>query len=251
MRRSVMAGNWKMQGTRAEAVDFARALLADIESCQVDVVFLPPAVYLDSVAQVLKGSTIAWGAQDVSSHEAGAYTGDHAASMLTDLECRYVLVGHSERRQYHGETDAIVAEKFAQSQRYGLIPILCLGETLEQRQKSKSLAVVIQQLDAVVTAMGGVDCLNDALVAYEPIWAIGTGKTATPQEAQEVHKGLRAYVAAKDEAVASRLRILYGGSVNGKNAKGLLKQPDIDGALVGSASRKQEEFCQMIRLAEQ
>ena len=246
-----MAGNWKMQGTRAEAVDFARALLADIESCQVDVVFLPPAVYLDSVAQVLKGSTIAWGAQDVSSHEAGAYTGDHAASMLTDLECRYVLVGHSERRQYHGETDAIVAEKFAQSQRYGLIPILCLGETLEQRQKSKSLAVVIQQLDGVVTAMGGVDCLNDALVAYEPIWAIGTGKTATPQEAQEVHKGLRAYVAAKDEAVASRLRILYGGSVNGKNAKGLLKQPDIDGALVGSASRKQEEFCQMIRLAEQ
>ena len=251
MRRSVIAGNWKMEGNRAEAMAFGQALLAEIETCQVDVIFLPPAVYLDPVARVLKGSTIAWGAQDVSPHEGGAYTGEWSAAMLKDLECRYALVGHSERRHYHSETDTIVAEKFAQAQRCGLIPILCVGETLEQRQAGESLAVVTHQLGTVVEAMGGVACLARALVAYEPIWAIGTGKTATPQQAQAVHEGLRTYVSAEDSSLASALAILYGGSVNGKNAKELLKQPDIDGALVGRASLRQEEFCQIIRLAEQ
>lgn len=251
VRRFVIVGNWKMQGTRADAVGFAQHLLAETETCQVDTVFLPPAVYIDPVAQQLKGSTLAWGAQDVSAHQNGAYTGECSASMLKDLGCRYVLVGHSERRQYHEETDRLVAEKFAQAQRCGLIPILCVGETSAQRQAGQSLAVVTGQLMAVMEMMaGGVRCLTRALLAYEPVWAIGTGETAMPEEVQSVHAALRAWVAAEDESVAQGLRVLYGGSVNGKNAKALLKQPDIDGVLVGGASLSPKEFCQIIRLAE-
>lgn len=251
MKRSIVAGNWKMQGTRATAVSFVHALLNQIETCQVDVVFCPPLVYLDAVAQLLKGSSIAWGGQVVSAYEQGAYTGDCSAAMLRDLGCRYVILGHSERRQYHGETDKIIAEQFALCQRYDLIPMLCLGETLAQREAGESLSVVVNQLMAVVKQVTDFAWLKKAVLAYEPIWAIGTGQSPRPETVQLIHQGLRRRLAEEDHSMADAIRIIYGGSVNGKNAKGFLQQPDIDGVLVGGASLQIEEFCQIVKLAEQ
>jgi triosephosphate isomerase len=214
----------------------------------VDVAVCPPFVYLADVASLLKKSTIWWGAQNLSQHETGAYTGEVAASMLVDLGCRFVIVGHSERRMLYGETDNIVAEKFVAAQHADLTPVVCIGESLKEREQGVTKQVVKHQLDAILQR-AGVSALNKAVIAYEPIWAIGTDRTATPEQAQEVHAFIRAHVAAQDSTVAGELLILYGGSVKGSNAAHLLAMPDIDGGLIGGASLKAEEFLTICQAA--
>ena len=204
--------------------------------------------HLADVGRQLAGSPIVLGAQDVCAEEAGAHTGEVAASMLADLGCRYVIVGHSERRAMYGEDDALVARKFQAAQRYGLVPILCVGESLAERDGGATRQVVLRQLDAVLEAAGG-DAFARAVVAYEPVWAIGTGRTATPGQAQEVHGLIRVRVAEKDARIAASLRVLYGGSVKAGNAGLLFAMPDVDGGLIGGASLKAEEFTAICRAA--
>jgi triosephosphate isomerase len=247
VRPAFVAGNWKMHGMLAANAALLETLRAGLaERGAVEVAVFPPFPYLEQVARLLSGVTVSLGAQDVSAHAVGAYTGEVAASMLADIGCRYVLVGHSERRALHGETDELVAQKFGAAQSAGMTPILCLGETLEERQTDATLAVVFRQLDAVL-ALYGVAALANAVLAYEPVWAIGTGLTATPETAQSVHRALRQRVAKDDLAVAADLRIIYGGSVKADNAAALFVQTDIDGALVGGAALKADEFLAICR----
>ncbi len=249
MRRPLVAGNWKMNGSKAsikELLDGIKQGLDDVK--QAEVAVCPPSVYLGEVSSQLQGAVIALGAQNVSHESAGAFTGEIAVSMLKDFSCRYVIVGHSERRTLYGETDAVVAKKFAAVRAGGLVPILCIGETLEEREKGVTEDVVGRQLDAVIT-LEGVAALGDAVIAYEPVWAIGTGRTATPEQAQQVHAFIRSRIAARDAAVAEKVRILYGGSMNGANAATLIAQPDIDGGLIGGASLKAQEFLTVCRAA--
>jgi len=222
------------------------ALLAEVMSgftglVHCDLLVCAPAPYLRQCADTLAGSAIGWGAQDVSAHAAGAYTGEVSAAMLHDLGCRYVIVGHSERRAYHQESNALVAQKARQALDSGLIPIVCVGETLEQREAGQTSVVVGEQLQAVLDVLD-VDAAAAIVLAYEPVWAIGTGKTATPQMAQEVHAVLRAQLAKKSAAAAERVQILYGGSMKPENAKELLAMPDIDGGLIGGAALKSADF---------
>jgi triosephosphate isomerase (TIM) len=236
MRKALVAGNWKMNGTR----DANRALLDALQralpaNAAVDVAVCPPAVYLaDCVAQ-LAGGPIAVGGQDCSDETAGAYTGEIAAPMLREIGCRYVIVGHSERRARQHEDSDWVARKFVAAQQAGLVPILCVGEQREDRESGRTESVVAEQLDAVLDR-AGVAAFRQAVVAYEPVWAIGTGLTATPEQAAEVHAFIRARVASRDAAIAAGLQILYGGSVKADNAAGLFALPDIDGGLIGGAS---------------
>lgn len=249
MRRPLVAGNWKMNGSKASIKELLDGIMQGIgEVKNADVAVCPPAVYLGEVSALLQGSAIALGAQNVSQESAGAFTGEIAVSMLKDFSCRYVIVGHSERRTLYGETDTIVAKKFAAVRAAGLIPILCIGETLDEREKGVTEDVVSRQLEAVI-ALEGVGALADAVIAYEPVWAIGTGKTATPEQAQQVHAYIRSRIAARDAAVAEKVRILYGGSMNGANAATLVAQPDIDGGLIGGASLKAQEFLTVCRAA--
>jgi triosephosphate isomerase len=250
MRRTLVAGNWKMNGSKAsikELLDGIKQGIGEVKNA--DVAVCPPAVYLGEVSALLQGTSIALGAQNVSQEPAGAFTGEISVSMLKDFSCRYVIVGHSERRTLYGETDAIVAKKFAAVRAAGLIPILCIGETLDEREKGVTEDVVSRQLEAVI-ALEGVGALADAVIAYEPVWAIGTGKTATPEQAQQVHAYIRSRIAARDAAVAEKVRILYGGSMNGANAATLVAQPDIDGGLIGGASLKAQEFLTVCRAAD-
>jgi triosephosphate isomerase len=249
MRNRLVAGNWKMHGSRAAN----RALLEAIvdggaagagAQCAVCV----PFPYLAQVADLLGGTHIAWGAQDVSAHAAGAYTGEVAAAMLAEFGCRYVLVGHSERRQLHGEGDALVAAKFAAVQASAMTPVLCLGETLGERDAGRTEEVVARQLDAVLAASGAA-AFGNAVIAYEPVWAIGTGRNAAPEQAQAVHAFVRARLAAQGAAAAQSLRILYGGSVKAANAAALFAMPDVDGGLIGGASLVAEEFLAIVRAA--
>ncbi|MEW8138613.1 MAG: triose-phosphate isomerase [Candidatus Thiodiazotropha endolucinida] len=242
MRRPLVAGNWKMNGS----LESVRSLLDgisrgvdDVKSTEVAV--CPPYIYLPEVEKLLSGSDIAWGGQDLSTESSGAYTGEVAASMLNDFGCKYVIVGHSERRTYHAESDQLVAKKYAVARAAGLVPILCIGETLEEREAGTTNEVVARQLDAVI-ALEGVDALADGVIAYEPVWAIGTGMTATPDQAQEVHAFIRSRVAEKGSEVAEGLRILYGGSMKPGNAAELIGKPDIDGGLIGGASLTAEDF---------
>ena len=215
----------------------------------VDVAVCPSFAYLGRAADALSGSEIALGAQDLALAEKdGAFTGDVSAAMLADVGCVYVIVGHSERRALHGEDDAQVAEKFANAQRAGVTPILCVGETLDEREQGVTEAVVARQLDAVL-GLSGIAVFEKAVVAYEPVWAIGTGRTASPQQAQEVHAFIRARLAAHDAAIASRVRIQYGGSMKPENAAELMAMPDIDGGLIGGASLKAEDFLSICRAA--
>ncbi|MES9991023.1 MAG: triose-phosphate isomerase [Candidatus Thiodiazotropha sp.] len=242
MRRPLVAGNWKMNGS----LESVRSLLEGIkqgvgEVKNAEVAVCPPFVYLSEVEKLLAGSDIAWGGQDLSTESSGAFTGEVAASMLNDFACKYVIVGHSERRTYHAESDQLVAKKFATARAAGLVPILCIGETLEERESGITNEVVARQLDAVIE-LEGVDGLAAGVIAYEPVWAIGTGKTATPEQAQEVHAFIRSRVAAKSADVADQLRILYGGSMKPGNAAELIGKPDIDGGLIGGASLKAEDF---------
>lgn len=246
-RKKLIAGNWKMNSSLAANAALMGELLAGIGQPACDVAVCVPAVYLAQVQLLLAGQGgIALGAQDVSQHESGAYTGDVSAAMLKELGARYVIVGHSERRQYQGETDAQVAIKAQRALAAGLTPIVCVGETLREREQGETESVVSRQLSAVIQLNG--ERLVDLVVAYEPVWAIGTGRTATPEQAQTVHAALRALLAAADLQAAG-VRILYGGSMNAGNAAELLAQPDIDGGLIGGASLKARDFLKIIETA--
>jgi len=247
MRKKLVAGNWKMHGSLAENVALLSALkpaLAGIEA-----VVCVPFPYLAQAQSELAGSSIAWGAQNLSEHSKGAYTGEVSASMLRDFGCSYVIVGHSERRSLYGESDQQVAAKFIAAQAGGLVPILCVGESLEERESGITEQVVARQLDAVISA-AGIGALANAIVAYEPVWAIGTGKTASPEQAQTVHAFIRSKIAGLDAAIADGLVIQYGGSVKAANAAELLAQPDIDGGLIGGASLIADEFVAICRAAK-
>ena len=250
MRTKLVAGNWKMNGNLASNQALLEAMVPALASvagmaCAVCV----PFPYLAQARQMLRPTGIAWGAQDVCQYDNGAYTGGVSAAMLTDFGCRYVIVGHSERRSVFGEADAVVAAKFEAALKAGLTPILCVGETLAEREAGVMEKVVARQLDAVVTR-SGVKALAKAVVAYEPVWAIGTGKTATPDQAQAVHAFIRGRIAAADQAVAAALLILYGGSVKAGNSAQLFGMPDIDGGLIGGAALVADEFIAICRSAQ-
>jgi triosephosphate isomerase len=249
MRRPVVAGNWKMHGSRSAN----EALLSDVEQRAnlewgVDIVVFPPYVYLADTVRRLEDSAVAVGAQDVCAEPVGAFTGQVSAAMLKDVGCRYVIVGHSERRRLYHEDDVLVARKFAAVLQAGLIPVLCVGETLEERETHRTETVVSRQLEAV-SAMNGIASFDRAVIAYEPVWAIGTGRTASPQQAQAVHAYLRGRIALQDAKIADRLRILYGGSVKASNAAELFSMSDVDGGLVGGASLSADEFLEICAAA--
>ena len=247
-KKKLIAGNWKMNGGLAANEALVHALRDGVGAAPAcDVALAVPAPYLAQVQALAAGSCLALAAQDVSQHESGAYTGEFSAAMLRDFAVRYVLVGHSERRQYHGETDVHVAVKAQRALAAGITPIVCVGETLEEREAGQTEAVVRRQLAAVIHLNG--HCISEVVVAYEPVWAIGTGKTATPEQAQQVHAVLRAQLAAASPH-AAKIRLLYGGSMNAANAAQLLAQPDIDGGLVGGASLKAADFLQIIAAAQ-
>jgi triosephosphate isomerase len=250
MRQKLVAGNWKMHGSLAANQILLTALASQLERLNgMRSAVCVPFPYLAQAQTVLTGSCLAWGAQDVSQYEKGAYTGEVSASMLLEFGCRYVIVGHSERRALFGETDAVVAAKFAAALVAGLTPILCVGETLEERDAGRAESVIAQQLDAVV-AESGMAGLAKSVIAYEPVWAIGTGKTASPAQAQAVHAFIRSKLAALDPDVAAALVIQYGGSVKAANAAELFAQPDIDGGLIGGASLDVDEFMAICHAAQ-
>lgn len=230
-----------MHGNLAANAELLAAIKAGAAGVSCEAAVCVPYPYLDQARKALEASHLAWGAQDVSEHAQGAYTGEVSAPMLADFGCRYVIVGHSERRSYYGDTDAVVAAKFEAAQKAGLIPVLCVGETLDEREKNVTAEVVTRQMEAVMTRCG-VAALAKAVVAYEPVWAIGTGRTATPEQAQEVHALIRARIARDDAAVAAGVRILYGGSMKPNNAKELMAQADIDGGLIGGAALVAADF---------
>ncbi len=249
MRVKFVAGNWKMNGSIAGNTLLLQGLLPVLQSLAgVETAVCPPYPYLAQVRQALQGSRVALGGQDVCQFGNGAYTGGVSAAMLRDLGCSHVILGHSERRTLFGETDALVAEKFVVAQQGGLKPILCVGETLAEREAGSTESVVARQLDAVLQKAGAA-ALKDAVLAYEPVWAIGTGKTASPDEAQAVHAFIRGRIAKSDAAVAAAVRILYGGSVKGGNAELLFAMPDIDGGLIGGAALVADEFAAICRAA--
>lgn len=240
MRTPLIAGNWKMNGSHATIRELVQGVIgAGPYECEVAV--FPPSVYLDQVKRLVEGSVIRVGAQNADWHESGAYTGEVSLSMLADIGCHYCIVGHSERRHLFGESDETVAEKFAACLSHGVKPVLCVGETLDERRAGSTMTVVRRQVEAVLGRVG-LAGLGSGMVAYEPVWAIGTGESATPEQAEEVHGELRALLAKQDARVSETLRILYGGSVNGRNAAGLLVKDNIDGALVGGASLNAAEF---------
>jgi triosephosphate isomerase len=242
MRKPLVAGNWKMHGSRAENSALVSAIVQGLPGDdRVEVAVCPPFVYLADVIRAVKDTAVAVGAQNVCAEAMGAFTGEVAAAMLRDVGCRYVIVGHSERRQIYREDNALVARKFLAVQQQKLVPILCVGETLEEREKTETEQVVARQLEAVLAVAGGA-AFAQAVLAYEPVWAIGTGKNATPEQAQAVHAFIRARLARQDAKMAGEIRILYGGSVKAANAGELFAMPDVDGGLVGGASLKGEEF---------
>lgn len=242
-RRKMVAGNWKMNGARDANASLLHDLLLDARRFpDVDIVVCPPSVYLQSVGVALNGSGIQLGAQSLCEQEkAGAFTGELHGGMLRDVGCAYVIVGHSERRAMYGETDSIVARKFCTAQACGLIPILCLGETLEEREAEQTEAVLSRQLAAVLAA-AGIEAFKSAVIAYEPVWAIGTGRTASPEQAQAAHAFIRGELQGASAKIANSTRILYGGSVKADNAAALFANADVDGGLIGGASLKANEF---------
>ena len=248
MRRKLVAGNWKMHGSRAGAGALVEAIAkAPAMACEIAV--FPPFPYLAELVAAHAGRSVLFGAQDVSAHDKGAFTGEVAASMVADIGASHTLVGHSERRQYHAESSDVVAAKYAQAQAAGLIPVLCVGETLEQRDAGQTESVIAAQLDAVI-ARSAVSSLATAVVAYEPVWAIGTGRTASPDQAQAVHAFIRDKIHREDAKISGSLRILYGGSVKPDNAAGLFAQPDIDGGLIGGASLVATDFLAICAAAQ-
>ncbi len=248
-RRPLVAGNWKMHGSRAENAALLDALLHGQQAdATADVLVCPPSVYLWEAARLLKSTNIALGAQSVCAESIGAFTGEVSASMLKDVGCQYALVGHSERRAIYKEDDALVARKFVAAQSQGLTPILCVGETLEEREAQRTFHVIARQLNAVLDVTG-VAALAKSVLAYEPVWAIGTGKNASAEQAQEVHAFIRAELNKRDATIATAVRILYGGSVKAANAREIFAMADVDGGLVGGASLKADEFLKICAAA--
>ncbi|MBC3869032.1 triose-phosphate isomerase [Undibacterium oligocarboniphilum] len=246
MRRKLIAGNWKMNGSFSANRLLLSEILAGVSTTPAcDILVCAPAPYLSQCAEILAKSAVAWGAQDVSAHPHGAFTGEVSAAMLADCACRYVIIGHSERRAYHAESDELTAQKVLQALANNLTPVLCVGETLEQRESGQTNSVVAGQLCAVLDVLD-VGQLSRLVIAYEPVWAIGTGKTATPQMAQDVHAFLRQQVTVRDAAAANVVRILYGGSMKPDNAAELLCMADIDGGLIGGAALKSADFLAIV-----
>ncbi|MDG2960839.1 triose-phosphate isomerase [Bisgaard Taxon 10/6] len=248
-RKPLVMGNWKLNGSKAftkELIEGLKTELAGVEGC--DVAIAPPVMYLAEAEAALAGSKIALGSQNVDVNVKGAFTGDISTEMLKDFGAKYIIIGHSERRTYHKESDEFIAKKFGALKEAGLVPVLCIGETEAENEAGKTEEVVSRQIDAVINALG-VEAFNGAVIAYEPIWAIGTGKSATPAQAQAVHAFIRGHIAAKSQAVADQVIIQYGGSVNDSNAAELFTQPDIDGALVGGASLKAPAFAVIVKAA--
>jgi len=242
MHKILIAGNWKMHGSKAMVETLLQTLLQrSAAQDAVELAVFPPFTYLAKTQQLLQGSPIAWGGQTLNPQPKGAHTGEVSAAMLLDHGCRYVLVGHSERRSIYGESDQDVAARFAAASQAGLQPVLCVGETLDERDRGVTEAVVARQIDAVVER-AGIQAFANAVVAYEPVWAIGSGKTASPEQAQAVHAFIRDKLIRQDGIISSRIRILYGGSVNSSNAADLFAQKDIDGGLVGGASLNADDF---------
>lgn len=245
-KKKLIAGNWKMNGSLAANQALLKGIISGLKDPACDIAVCVPAPYFAQCQALLATSPVELGAQDMSQHEVGAYTGEVSVAMLKDFGVRYAIVGHSERRQYHGETDAVVAAKAQRALANGVTPIVCVGETLAEREAGKTEEVVKRQLAAVIHLNG--HCISEIVVAYEPVWAIGTGKTATPEQAQAVHAVLRAQLKAATPQ-AERINILYGGSMNAANAEQLLAQPDIDGGLIGGAALKAPDFLTIIAAA--
>jgi len=242
MRQPLVAGNWKMNGSRDSIDELLSGILAGASSVEkAEIAVCAPAIYLPQVAEKLAGSAVSWGSQNVNDNDAGAFTGEISGAMLSEFGCKYAIVGHSERRVIYGETDADVAARFMAAQRHALIPVLCVGELLEEREQGITDAVVSRQLDAVIER-AGIAAIGKSVIAYEPVWAIGTGKTASPEQAQEVHAMIRAKLAKLDADVAAAVRILYGGSMKPGNAGELIGMEDIDGGLIGGASLVADDF---------
>lgn len=250
MRRPLVAGNWKMHGSRSENAALLDAVLAGVSAeADAECVVCPPFVYLADAARTLRDSAIKLGAQNLSAESQGAFTGEVSAAMLKDVGCEFVIVGHSERRHLYGESDSLVARKVSAALHRGLTPIVCVGEQLAEREANATHEVVGRQLDAVIEVCG-IDAVERMVLAYEPVWAIGTGRNASPEQAQDVHDFIRRRVAAKNAKIASSVRVLYGGSVKAGNASDLFRMPDVDGGLIGGASLKAEEFLAIVAAAE-
>lgn len=248
-RRPLVMGNWKLNGSKVFTQELIAGLNAELSNVQgCDVAVAPPAVYLAQAEASLAGSKIALGAQNVDLKQSGAFTGDTSATMLKEFGVKYVIIGHSERRAYHNESDQFIAQKFAVLKEQGLVPVLCIGESEAENEAGKTEEVCARQIDAVLNTLGA-EAFNGAVIAYEPIWAIGTGKSATPAQAQAIHAFIRAHIAKKDAKVAEQVILQYGGSVNDANAAELFAMPDIDGALVGGASLKVEAFATIVKAA--
>lgn len=241
MRRILVAGNWKLNGSKESINELLKGILAGMSEAKTDVAVCAPYIYIPQVQEVLAGTDIGYGSQSISENDSGAFTGEISGTMLNDFGCQYAIVGHSERRTLFCEKDEDTAKKFAAARKHGLTPILCVGELLEEREQGITEDVVSRQLDAIID-LEGVEALGDAVIAYEPVWAIGTGKTASPQQAQDVHAFIRGKIAKLNADVAEKVQILYGGSVNGGNADELFAMSDIDGGLIGGASLKAEDF---------
>ncbi len=241
MRKTLVAGNWKLNGSKESINELLDGILAGMSEAKTDVAVCAPYIYIPLVQEILSGTDIAYGSESISEHDSGAYTGEISGPMLNDFACHYAIVGHSERRTIFAEQDADTANKFAAARKHGLKPILCVGELLEEREQGITEEVVARQLDAVIK-LEGIEALADGVIAYEPVWAIGTGMTASPQQAQDVHAFIRGKIAALNADVAEKVQILYGGSVNGGNADELFAMADIDGGLIGGASLKAEDF---------
>ncbi|HHJ36567.1 MAG TPA: triose-phosphate isomerase [Gammaproteobacteria bacterium] len=242
MRQVMVAGNWKMNGSSESVKELIAGIKQGMDSApDTEIVVCPPAVYIPRVSGAVDGTSIKVGSQNICDEDKGAFTGEISGDMLKDVGCEYAIIGHSERRALYGESDELVARRFAAARRNGIKPVFCIGETLEEREAGVTNDVCARQIDAVI-ALEGVEALADGVIAYEPVWAIGTGKVATPEQAQEAHAFIRGKIAALNADVAEGLRILYGGSMNPGNAKDLIGQADIDGGLIGGASLKAEDF---------
>ncbi len=246
MRQPLIMGNWKMNGSLESAQSLCSAIMEGLNADDMGVAVCAPYVYLSTLQVLTSSSTLSVGAQNVADQASGAYTGEISATMLKEMGCAYALVGHSERRSYYGDTDETVADRFCEAQKEGIIPVLCIGETLAEREANETFNVVNRQLDAVIEK-AGIGALENAVIAYEPVWAIGTGVTASDEQAQEVHKAIRARIAAKNTVIADKIQILYGGSMKPTNAKGLLAMADIDGGLIGGASLDATSFLEIYR----
>ncbi len=252
MRKKLVVGNWKMHGNLLENKRLLELVITNVTNMHEKAHFAVcvPFPYLSSVQTILQDTSISWGAQNLSQFDKGAYTGEVSSGMLNDFACDFVIIGHSERRALYGETNEVVAEKCAAAQRAGIMSILCVGETYEQREAGITEKIIKEQLNAIIQLIG-VDFFNKAVIAYEPVWAIGTGKTASPQQAQDVHAFIRKMIADQNPVIADKLLILYGGSVKANNAHELFMMPDIDGGLIGGASLIADDFVAICRAASQ